>query len=183
MVQYVLYVKSLGDENYADSEEVYKEISFGGTSGEKTYTLVTDGTTLNAGDKIVIACNSKGFVAGNISSSIMTNIQSTFSADKNTITNLGDGAVELTLGGDSSAWTFTNADGKLLGATAAKKVAWDNGTKTWTITIDKSTGNATIQNGTSTYGKFLYNVSSPRFTTYTSSPTTSMLLPQIYRLE
>ena len=179
----MLYVKSLGDENYADSEEAYKEISFGGTSGEKTYTLVTDGTTLNAGDKIVIACNSKGFVAGNISSSIMTNIQSTFSADKNTITNLGDGAVELTLGGDSSAWTFTNADGKLLGATAAKKVAWDNGTKTWTITIDKSTGNATIQNGTSTYGKFLYNVSSPRFTTYTSNPTTTMLLPQIYRLE
>ncbi|MBP3533187.1 MAG: hypothetical protein J6J75_02670, partial [Alistipes sp.] len=39
--EYVLYVKSLGNENYADSDEASAEISFGGTSGgnKATYTL------------------------------------------------------------------------------------------------------------------------------------------------
>ena len=97
----------------------------------------------------------------------------------NEIATLPGEAVQLTLGGSAGAWTLANSADKLLGATAAKKVAWDSGTTTWSISIDGS-GNATIQNGTDSYGKFLYNVNSPRFTTYTSSPTVSMVLPQIY---
>lgn len=76
---------------------------------------------------------------------------------------------------------MANSDGQLLGATAAKKLAWDSGTTTWSISIESNS--ATIQNGTSTYGRFLYNVNSPRFTTYTSATSTSMLLPEIYRYE
>ena len=94
---------------------------------------------------------------------------------------LTENVVELTLGGSSGSWTLSNNEGKLLGATAAKKLAWDKGTTTWSISIQN--GNATIQNGTSTYGRFLYNVNTPRFTTYTSDATSSMLLPQIYRKE
>ena len=51
---------------------------------------------------------------------------------------------------------------------------------TWSISI--SNGEATIENTEASYGSFLYNVNSPRFTTYTSSPNASMLLPQLYKL-
>ncbi|MBO5865786.1 MAG: chitobiase/beta-hexosaminidase C-terminal domain-containing protein [Bacteroidaceae bacterium] len=111
----------------------------------------------------------------------MPNVAATFSFDKSTITELPTGAAVLTLGGTAGAWTLTNESAQLLGATAVKKLAWGKGATTWSISI--ADGNATIQNGTSSYGRFLYNVNSPRFTTYTSNTSASMLLPQLYRLE
>lgn len=150
-------------------------------SESAAWTLVTDASTLKVGDKIVIATNAKGFVASStISSSLLTNVAATFSDDKATITTLPDDAGIFTLGGEKDKWTLTCND-KKLGATAVKKMAWDSGTTTWTISI--AGNDATIQSTTSTYGRILYNVSSPRFTTYTSNTNDSMLLPQIYRYE
>lgn len=151
----------------------------GGSDGG--WSLVTDAATLEAGDLLVLAQNSKGIVAGDISSQYLSKVEGVFSEDLTTLTELPTGAVVLTLGGSEGAWTLANSDGALLGATAVKKVAWDKGTTTWSITIDETAG-ATIQSGTETYGRFLYNVNSPRFTTYTSNATTAMLLPQLYRL-
>lgn len=146
--------------------------------GDGTWELVTDVNTLKAGDTLLIACPAKGFVAGDISSQVMKNVSATFS--DSTLETVPSGAVLLTLGGVEGAWTFANSNGKLLGATAVKKLAWGSGTTTWSISIDGN-ANATIQNGTSSYGRMLYNVNSPRFTTYTSNTSSSMLLPQIYR--
>ncbi len=147
-------------------------------SAETTWDLVSNASSLNAGDVLVMACSSKGFTAGDISSQIMASVGSTFSGDKNQITSLGSETVELTLGGSAGAWTLSSTSG-LLGATAVKKLAWGSGTTTWDISI--SGGDATIQNTTESYGRFLYNVNSPRFTTYTSNTSVSMLLPQLYR--
>ena len=167
-------VATAGDKYYA----VFAKES----AGESTWNLVTNASTLKAGDVLVIASNSKGKTAGDISSSIMSVKESTFSSGDSyaTITSLGSGTVELTLGGSEGAWTLTSSSG-LLGATAAKSLAWGSGTTTWSISI--SGGDATIQNGTNSYGRFLHNTSSPRFTTYASSTATSntMLLPQLYR--
>ena len=151
-----------------------------GGSGSGEWKLVSDASTLAEGAQLLIASNTKGFVAGDISSSVMTNITAEFASDYATVTKPDD-AVVLILGGSEGEWTLANADGQLLGATAAKKLAWDSGTTTWSITIESN--DATIQNGTSTYGRFLYNVNSPRFTTYTSATNTSMLLPQLYMLD
>ena len=142
--------------------------------------LVTDVSELQADDKVYLACASKDAVAGDISSSIMASLDATFSSDDSTITNVPSGAVEMTLGGTPGAWTFANADGDLLGATAVKKLAWGSGTTTWSISIN-SDGAATIQNATESSGRFLYNVNSPRFTTYTSDSSASMLLPGLYK--
>ena len=153
----------------------------GETPETKTWKLVTSASTLKAGDKLAIVSTSKGKIASaTISDRVMGQIS--VSIANNSFVSLPSGAAELTLGGSSGSWTLTNASGKKLGATAVKKVAWDSGTMTWTITIADN-GDATIQNTTSSYGRFLYNVSSPRFTTYTSNATATMLLPQIYRYE
>lgn len=153
------------------------KVSGGGGGGD--YQLVESAADLVAGNKYVIASYDHGKTAGNISSSIMASVDSTFSSDGKTITSLGTDTVELTLGGSSGAWTFKNEDGQLLGATAVKKLAWGSGTTTWSISIDGDK-NATIASSTSSYGKILYNVNSPRFTTYTSDLTASMVLPQLY---
>lgn len=148
----------------------------------ESWNLVTDASTLKVGDELVIASNEKGVVAGNISDDYLSKVTSTFSEDMSTIAELGQGAVVFTLGGKADAWTLSNSEGKLLGCTAVKKVAWTNGTTTWKISIGTNS-DATIQSTSNTYGRFLYNVNSTRFTTYTSFTNTSMLLPQIYRHE
>lgn len=141
------------------------------------WTAVTDVSELKAGDKIVMVSGT--FVAGNISSSVMASV-SGVSASDGIISALPDGAVVLTLGGKSGAWTLSNDSGKLLGATAVKKLAWGSGTTTWDITVS-SDGTATIESTQASYGRFLYNKNSPRFTTYTSSTNAAMLLPTIYK--
>lgn len=148
----------------------------------ESWSLVTDASTLKVGDELVIASNEKGVVAGNITKDYLSRIASTFSEDMSTITKLDDNAVIFTLGGEADACTLSNSEGKLLGCTAVKEVAWVDGTTTWKISINTS-NEATIQSTNTTYGRFLYNVNSSRFTTYTSSTNTSMLLPQIYRRE
>jgi len=149
------------------------------TSGVGGWNIVTDASSLAVGDKLVMASAEKGFTAGDVSGTYMTNFASAFSEDKASITTLHASTVELTLGGSSGAWTLSNNSNQLLGATAVRSVTWGNGTTTWSISVSSS--NATIQNTNSTYGRFLYNVSSPRFTTYTSATSSSMLLPQLYR--
>ena len=144
------------------------------------WTIVDDASTLSAGDELVIACPSEGVTAGDISNKVMSPLDSAFDSDYEHITTLNTDTVKLTLGGTSGAWTLSNEDEQLLGATANKNLAWDSGVTTWSISID-SQGLATIQNTTSSYGRFLYNSTSPRFTTYTSATSASMLLPCIYR--
>lgn len=152
------------------------------TETQNIWKLVDDASTLKAGDQLVLAENTTGKVASTtISRNVITPLDTPFSDDKKTM-NAKDNMLKLTLGGEIDAWTLTNEEGKLLGATANKKVAFGSGTTTWKISIDSS-AKATIQNTTSSYGRFLYNVGSPRFTTYTSSTSTSMLLIQLYRLE
>lgn len=148
----------------------------------ESWNLVTDASTLKVGDELVIASNEKGVVAGNIINDYLSKVTSTFSDDMSTIAELGQGAVVFTLGGEADAWTLSNSEGKLLVCTAVKKVAWDNGTTTWKISIGTNS-DATIQSTNTSYGRFLYNVQYTRFTTYTSDPNAGMLLPQIYRHE
>jgi len=149
------------------------------TTGEGGWNIVTDASSLAVGDKLVIASADKGFTAGDITNQYMANLSSKFSSDKASITTLAAGTIEFTLGGSSGSWTLSNASSQLLGSTAVKKLAWGSGTTTWTISISESY--STIQNTTSSYGRFLYNVSDPRFTTYTSTASSTMLMPQLYR--
>ena len=150
-------------------------------SGTKTtkWKLVTDASELSAGDEIVIASNSKGYIAGSFLSKYLNAIQATFNDDKTEITSTIETTSILTLGGKVDAWTLTNSDGKLLGTKEAKAMALGSGTTTWKISI--ASNNATISSTNNSYGRILHNVSSTRFLNYTSSTNTNMLLPQIYK--
>ncbi len=146
----------------------------------KTYQLVKDVSLLNAGDKVVIAQNSKGVVAGSINSSFLNAANASFSNDKNEITTLPSDAAVYTISKNDNFYTFTNSNNQKLGSTGAKNLSFNSGSTNWSISISNNL--ATITNETISYGKILYNNQATRFTTYTSGTTASMLLPQLYRL-
>ena len=146
---------------YADAERT--------GSGTPTYTLAS---SIAAGDLVVIACNTKGQTAGALDNQVLKNTASTFSDDKSTITTVGEGTLIFTIGVTDVGYTLSTEDGAL-GATAAKKLAFDSGTTNWSINI--TDGTATITNENSSYGTLQYNAGSPRFTTYTSAQTAIQL--------
>ena len=143
------------------------------------WTRVTDASVLSAGDRIVLACPAKGKAAGALDADkkMLTAVSATFSEDESTMTSAGD-ALVFTLGGEQGAWTLADATGRLLGASGTKDIGWDNYVHTWTIDIDD--GLVMLQSTSVKYGRMLYSVYNPRFTTYTSKTSASMLLPTLY---
>lgn len=141
-------------------------------------TLITDASTLKAGDQIILAASASGktYAAGSLSGKFFTNIETD-------PTDPADTVEIFTLGGEAGKWTLTASDGKQIYTADAKALNnTGKGTGTWTIAIDDS-GLATVASTDSACGRILYNVKSPRFLNYTSATNVSMLLPSIYRLE
>ncbi len=132
-------------------------------------------SSIEAGDKVILACNTAGVTAGPMSSNVLSSVSSTFSQDKKEITEYAENTIIFTIGGSVGQWTFANESGELLGATAAKKLDFDNGKTRWKVTFSGT--QVTMTNETSSYGSMYYNTGAPRFTTYTS-PQTAI---QIYK--
>lgn len=140
------------------------------------YTLVSDASTLKSGDVIVLGCDAKGKVASAVTSTGKF-LEATDATIADGVLSCSN-AAEITLGGDADGWTLT-ISGSLIYAKAAKELSLTTGTSTWTIDI--ADGAATISSTNSSYGRFLYNASNPRFLNYTSDTSASMLLPEIYK--
>ena len=141
-------------------------------------TLITDASTLKAGDQIILAASASGktYAAGSLSGKLLTSIETD-------PTDPADTVEIFTLGGEAGKWTLTASDGKQIYTADAKALNnTGKGTGTWTIAIDDS-GLATVASTDSACGRILYNVKSPRFLNYTSATNVGMLLPSIYRLE
>ncbi|MBR5745335.1 MAG: fibronectin type III domain-containing protein, partial [Muribaculaceae bacterium] len=143
----------------------------------EVYSLVTDESDLVDGDKIIIVSTSEGKAAGALANSVLTPVDVTIG--DGVISELPDEVEVFTLVADGDNWKLANSEGQYLTPTAVKKLSYSNTGTSASISI--SSGDATISWG-STLGRILYNVGSPRFTTYTSNTSTSMLLPQIYKL-
>lgn len=146
-----------------------------------SWQLLTDAASLKAGDKLILACPDKGMTAGvlNESKGYLEAVSSRFSLNTSSVTDLGEGTLVFTLGGSEGQWTLTGPDGRMLGAKETKSVSYDGYVTTWDITVSED--GATVFSTSSSYGRFLYNVNNPRFTTYTSAISKSMLLPRLYR--
>jgi len=144
------------------------------------WVLVGDASTLQAGDKLVIACNTQGATAGAYDASVsgLSIVQSVFSSAKDFISSLGSGTLVFVLGGQKGAWTLAAPDGQLLASTGSRKLqVGGSGTNTWSISI--SNGNAVIDNTNPVCGSIQYNASaSPRFYCHTAKQTPVQLYRQ-----
>ncbi len=151
---------------------------FAADPASKSAALVTDASTLKAGDQIILSAtaNDSTFAAGAMSGKFLSSVETKLDAL--------DKKVEIfTLGGSAGAWTLTASDGKKISAVKAKEMSNSGkGTDTWTIAIDDN-GAATIASTNTACGRILYNVRNPRFLNYISDTNVSMLLPSIYKLD
>ena len=91
---------------------------------------------------------------------------------------LGENTAVFQLGGEAGAWTLTEvmAQDQLLGGYGTANLAWGGENTAWPIII--TDGFAVI--GDANGNRILYNKTSPRFKTYSSDLSTSMLLPQLF---
>ena len=140
-------------------------------------------TSVAAGDVVVISTNT-GYTAhdmktaGAISGTLLGCTASTYNTDKSQITELAEGTLQFTVGGNATnGWTLKNGT-KYLAATAVKKVALQDNEATWSIEFSGNT--ATITYSTTTYGRLQYNYNSgsDRFTTYATDQTAISLYKQ-----
>ena len=151
---------------------------FAADPASKSAALVTDASTLKAGDQIVLSAtaNDSTFAAGAMSGKYLSSVETKLDA-------LDEKVEIFTLGGTAGAWTLTASDGKKISAVKAKEMSNSGkGTDTWTIAIDEN-GAATIASTDTACGRILYNANNPRFLNYTSNTNVSMLLPSIYKLD
>ena len=146
------------------------------------YVQVTDVNSLRPGDIIAIVSKDKNIYSGNtINDSYLEAKEATFGSKESLIAN----SFHFILDKNGDYWNLATDVG-YLSATAVKNLEISNSLSSaksanWTISIDKD-GNATIANSNSNFGRILHNVSSKRFTTYTSETNVGMFLPQIYKL-
>lgn len=153
-------------------------------SDSRTWNIVKNAANLADGDSIILALGSKSSSLGEFNSPYFKNVSTTFSSDYSTLTP-GSTTMVITLKKNGEYWNFIN-NSKYIGSSAAKTMTYGTSTTVcndWSISIDSS-GSATIMSSEKANGKIMYNQNnnSPRYCTYTSSVSTSMILPIIYKL-
>ena len=152
----------------------------------QVWSKVTDLSDLEAGDEIVIGEDTKGkFMtgdSGSMSSGNLATVNGTVT--DGVVADMPSDAVRLTLGGSSDAWTLQNSAGEYLSITTtnSRHLQFVESSVTLGISIGDS-GNATISSSSGTTVRILLNNSAnpARFSTYNSSVSDSMLLPEIYK--
>lgn len=145
------------------------------TTDTNQFRHVATTADLESGMRYIIACGSKATAAGALDGVIFPPKDVTVDGDLITIV---DGITVFVVEGDqASGWTFKNEKtGEYLYATTTKKLAYSDAAKTWTL----SNGTEGVIMTYGDYGTMLYNVNSPRFTTYTSNPTVVMIQANLY---
>lgn len=167
---------------YSDvTETIYLSQAKYNGGGTASWVLVSDVSSLAAGDEIIIANEASTYALGPQASNNRT--AKAITASDGVLTSIDDEVVVITLEGSLQNWMFKIATDTYLYANSSTSnqlkqttatVAGDNGK--WTIAI--SDGRATIHaNGTNTrnYLRFNPNNNSPIFACYASTSTTGTL--------
>ncbi|MGN0006921.1 MAG: hypothetical protein ACI35T_02360 [Alistipes sp.] len=159
-MQYVLYVKSVGDgTNYLDSDEASINVSF--SEEGDIYTLVTDASTLAVGDKVIIVAKDYD-VAMSTTQNSNNRGQVSITKNGNTIdiTDKDTQIFTLEEGTKTGTFAFNTGSGYIHAASSSKNYLRtkttldDNGS--WTITIASDAATITAQ-GTYTRNILRYN--------------------------
>ncbi len=137
------------------------------------FKLVTSTSDIVSGQRYVIACGSQKTAASALNGTILGADDVTINGN---ILTVGTATSVFTLEGSGTSYSIMNADGQYLYATEAKKVAFCDTEKTWTL----SNGTDGVEMTYGSFGTMTYNVNSPRFTTYTSNATASMIRANLY---
>ncbi|MBO4850369.1 MAG: M6 family metalloprotease domain-containing protein [Prevotella sp.] len=146
-----------------------------------TFKRVESIADMVSGSRYIIACASQGKAAGGLSSnssgtsSYLSSVDVEVDGD---FISIGDDVSVFTLTSSGNEWIFVNEEtGKYLYSSGTKKVNYSNSQKTWQLSDDDS--GVIMQYGN--YGTILFNSQTPRFTTYTSKPSSMMFYANLYK--
>ena len=152
-----------------------------------TFSLVEDENDLVLGDTYILGSGANSAVASTtITSGYFGKLAATFTNNEIDLGDLPSGTLFFTLlsDGDGDYYLVRLAEDNykpinVSGTNFAYNSTQDlTGASSWPVSI--SSGSATI--GTAGTNRVLYNVNSPRFKPYSSNPTASMVLPNLYRM-
>ena len=90
-------------------------------------------------------------------------------------------AWRFTINKVDSNWTFTDINGRKLGATGLNQLAWDEGSTEWNLIFTSTS--CIIMNAVKEYGRLCYNPDTQMVTTYETIIRTNMSYPQIFNLK
>ena len=182
------YSEQSSDDSSSDPSSEQSESagqsSESSSSAEETerFTLIDDLGDLGEGDIVVFGVKNKSVLMGSKLTGRSQNyyfspVEGSYESATSSFLNPDEDVARFTVGvTDGGKYTFT-CDDQLLGSNGTRVMTWDKGVMEWDVAI--SSGDATI--AAADYGRILYNSTSSRFTTYTSSASNTMILPQIYR--
>ena len=168
-------VSQAADDTYAAGTTTFT-VDITDSTPVDSYVKVTDASTLNVGDKLLIVCESKSTVAGNIGSNYMSSLSATFNNSVLSVRG-SEGYNVLTLGGTSGRWTLysESQEAYLSGSEDNLATSEDAPSTGWNITFDN--GNLVLKYGTG--NKVQFNASSPRFKPYSSNQTAVQLYRKV----
>ena len=156
-----------------------------GPADLSSYSLVTDASTLVAGDKIVLVNEKNGKVMAEQKTNNRSEEDVTISS--HSIASLPSTAAIITLEGSSVGWNLKTEDGYLYAASSSsnnlksRATVGDDNAKA-TISITDNNAVITFQ-GSNTRNKIKRNNSSSLFSCYSSAATTEDEYVQIYRVD
>ncbi|MBR6054612.1 MAG: hypothetical protein IKP46_04665 [Bacteroidales bacterium] len=140
----------------------------GAGSTSTDFELVTDASTLSAGNEVIIANIDGDKALGAFSDNIRRAVAITVSND--VITSVGDASIlTLSAGSSSGTWAFHDGDGYIATSTSRNKISLSStidATSSWIVSIVG--GEATVLAKSGTYKYLCYNSGSPRFSGYSS---------------
>lgn len=141
--------------------------------GSDAYMLVTDVSELEDGDEIILV-NEAGALALGTTQNTNNRKAESISVSDSKITEVPDNVQVITLVKNGTKWNLSVGNGYLSSAASSNKLVTNNSVNnysTWTISIDGTTGAATITAGagSSTIIRFNPNNNSPLFSCYASN--------------
>ena len=139
-----------------------------------TFRRVNSVDEMVSGKYYIIACSSKKRAAAPLGTKEFLSVEEV-DVDEDVIT-INDNVQLFYVEGSDDSFSFCTEQGQYLYAKAIKKLSYGDEPYEWTLSDHDSGVVMTF----GSYGTMLYNVNSPRFTTYTSSPNVSMVRANLY---
>lgn len=154
-------------------------------SVDEPFTLVTDVSSLQAGNEVLLVYTAGSKALGAISDNGNFRQPVDITISNGSIESVGDATIlTLVAGTASGTWAFKDGDNYLASPTASENYLVNSGSvnanSSWSINIDGN-GLATVQAQAGGRTYMLYNISSPRFACYDASSKSGMSSVSIYR--
>ena len=146
------------------------------SGGSNRFKMLTTTEDMTSGMRCIIACGSNESAAGRlVGDTYLSSVEVLINGD--VIFANSDVAVFIAQQQPTGGWTLLNEDtNEYLYAYSAKKLGYSSTPFTWSL--EQGTNGVIVK--ADGKGTMLYNVNSPRFNTYTSSPTKSMIQACVY---